>query len=364
MSLDFGIIGLAGSGRTTVFSALTGVVTSGGQESSPRIATAKVPDSRLGVLADMFPGRKVVPAEARYLDIGASLKTLAEGGGIGGKLLGELSQVDALLEVVRAFQNDRIPLPEGGLDVGRDISSLNSELAFSDLLIIERRLERLEVSLRSAKPADRTPLVKEQTLLLRLKKELEGDRPLRELSLSPEEARVIANYQFLTAKPLLIVINIGEKDISRADAVEAELKSRYSRPGCLLTALCAGLESELAQLDSETQLSLRAEYGLKESGRDRVIRLSYELLGLVSFLTVVGDEIRAWPIPNGTIALKAAGKVHTDMERGFIRAEVVSFADLVASGSLAEARKRGLLRAEGKNYVVKDGDVINFLFNV
>ncbi len=365
MSLDIGIIGLVRSGRTTVFSALTGASLSGSQESfASRIGTAKVPDVRLGVLAGMFPGRKVVPAETRYLDISASIKSLAEGGGIGGRLLTELSKVDALLEVVRAFPDERVPHPEGDLDMGRDIASLNEELAFSDLLIIEKRLERLEVSLRSAKPAERPPLLKEQELLLRLKKELENDYPIRELSLNPEETRAIANYQFLTAKPLLVVVNIGEKDLAQSDTIKAELTSRYSRPGCLPTTLCAKLEAELAQLDSETQSSLRAEYGIKESGRDQVIRLSYELLGLISFLTVVGDEIRAWPIPKGTIALKSAGKVHSDMERGFIRAEVISFNDLVACGSLAEARKKGLLRAEGKNYLVKDGDVINFLFNI
>jgi hypothetical protein len=199
---------------------------------------------------------------------------------------------------------------------------------------------------------------------VKLKSELEKDIPIRELNLSPDETRILAGYQFLTAKPLLIAANIGEDQIQQVESIEATLNTRYSRPKCRALALCGKLEMELAQLDDTEAQELRTGYGIKESGADRIIKLSYELLGLISFFTVVSAEVRAWSIPRGTDAVRAAGKIHSDMERGFIRAEVVRFDDLVKSGNLAEARKRGLLRLEGKSYTVQDGDVITFLFNV
>ena len=201
-------------------------------------------------------------------------------------------------------------------------------------------------------------------MLTKLKAVLENDIPIRELELTTDEARTITSYQFLTAKPLLIVVNIGEEQLSQAVSLEAELNSRYSRPKCRLITLCGKLEMELAQLEDSAAEELRTEFGLKESGLDRVIKLSYELLGLISFFTIASGEVKAWSIQSGTNAHKAAGKIHTDMERGFIRAEVISYDDLVKCGSLSEARKKGLLRLEGKNYIVRDGDVITFLFNV
>ncbi len=223
---------------------------------------------------------------------------------------------------------------------------------------------RIETSLKGAKPAERQGLLREQELLTKVKADLEKDVPIREQRLAADEARVIANYQFLTAKPLFIVVNIGEEQLPQAESLEKELSSRYSRAQYRLIALCGKLEMELTQLDDSAAEGFRAEFGMTESGLNRTIRLSYELLGLISFFSIASGEVKAWSIQDGTSAVKAAGKIHSDMERGFIRAEVIGYDDLVKCGSLAEARKKGLLRLEGKSYIVKDGDVITFLFNV
>jgi len=363
MSVDVGIIGLAKSGKTTIFNALTK-----GQASidstAPNIGVTRVPDPRLDKLADLLHPKRLVFTEARYFDIGAPAKGPAKELGISGQLLNQLSQVDALISVVRAFADDSIPHVEGSLDIERDIANTNLELTFSDLTIIERRMERVSVSLKGAKPPERQALLREQELLAGIKADLEKEVPIREQALSPDTDRAIASYQFLSAKPLLIVVNIGEDQLPQATSLEADLNSRYQRPGCRVITLCGKLEMELSQLDDSDAEAFRAEMGLKEPGPDRTIRASYELLRLITFFTTASDELKAWSIPDNTSALKAAGKIHSDMERGFIRAEVISHNDLIACGSLAEARKKGLLRLEGKNYVVRDGDVITFLFNV
>ena len=368
MSVNIGIIGLARSGRTTIFNALTkgkADTRSYIQEGlAPHIGITKVPEPRLKILADMLHPNRIVPAEVTYIDIGASVKGLVKDKTVSGQFLTQLSNVDALINVARAFTDESIPHIEGSLDIERDIATMNLELAFSDLAIIERRLERIEISLKAAKQPERQSLLHEQEMVMKVKADLEKDVPIRELSLTADEARAMANYQFLTAKPLLIVVNIGEEQLSQAGALEAELSSHYSRPKCGIITLCGKLEMELAQLENSTAEELRAEFGLMEAGLDRVIKLSYELLGLISFFTTVSGEVKAWSIQSGTNAVKAAGKIHSDMERGFIRAEVISYDDLVKCGSLSEARKKGLLRLEGKNYIVQDGDVITFLFNV
>jgi len=368
MSVDIGIIGLAKSGRTTLFNALTRGEADTGKYTQEgythHIGTAEVPEPRLKVLADMLHPKRVVPASATYTDIGASVRSLVKEKGIGGQLLAQLGNVDALINVVRAFADDSIPHVEGSLDIDRDITNMDLELAFSDLALLERRLERIGLSLKSAKPPERPGLLHEQELLVRIKGGLEKDVPVRELALSAEEARIMAGYQFLTTKPLLVVVNIGEDQLPRAASLAAELNSRYARPKCQAITVCGQLEMELAQLDNSAAGELRAEFGITESGAERIIKLSYGLLGLISFFTIASDEVKVWPIPSGTDALRAAGKIHSDMEKGFIRAEVISYDDLVKCGSLAEARKKGLLRLEGKNYIVQDGDVITFLFNV
>ncbi len=368
MSIDIGIIGLPQSGKTTIFNALTkgkADITSHATEGiTPHIGTAKVPEPRLGVLDEMLHPKKVVPAEARYIDIGASVKTLAQDKGIGGELLNQLSNVDTLISVVRAFVDESIPHPEGSLDVKRDITTLNLELVFSDLAIMERRLQRIETSLKGAKPPERQGLLREKEILMKFKADLEKDMPIRELTLDPSESRIIANYQLLTAKPLLIAVNIGEEQLPQAASLEAELNTLYSGEKCGAITLCGKLEMELAQLENSAAQEFRTEFGLKESGLERTIKLSYELSGLISFFTIVSNEVRAWSIRKGTTALKAAGKIHSDMEKGFIRAEGISYDDLVKCGSVAEARQQGRLRLEGKDYIIQDGDVITFLFNV
>jgi len=363
MSIDIGIIGLAKSGKTTVFNALTkGKADT--RSLAPHIGIAKVPEPRLKVLTDILNPKRVVPAEISYTDIGASVKGLGGDRAISGQILNQISNTDALINVVRAFTDESIPHIEGSLDVERDIATTNLELAFYDLGIIDRRLERIETSLKGAKATERQSLLREQELLTKIKANLEKDVPTRELRLTTDEARTIANYQFLTAKPLLIVVNVGEEQIPQAASLEAELNSHYSRAKSSIITLCGKLEMELTQLDNDTAEGFRAEFGITESGLDRVIKPSYELLGLISFFTIVSGEIKAWSIQKGTNALKAAGKIHSDMERGFIRAEVISYDDLVKCGSLSEAHKKGLLRLEGKSYIVQDGDVITFLFNV
>ena len=368
MSVDIGIIGLAKSGKTTVSNALTkGKADTGDyttESVTPHIGITKVPEPRLKTLADMLQPKRVVPAEVRYIDIGASVKSLVKDKGIGGEMLNQLSNAAALINVVRAFSDERIPHVEGSLDVERDIATMNLELVFSDLAIMERRLERIETSLKGAKAPERQAFLQEQETLMKFKADLEKDIPIRELKLTTSEAKTIANYQFLTAKPLLIVVNIGEDQLPEAESLEAELNSRYAQEKCRVITLCGKLEMELSQLENSEAEEFRTDFGLKESGLDRVIKLSYELLGLISFFTTVSSEVKAWSIQNGTSALKAAGKIHTDMERGFIRAEVISYDDLVKCGNLSEARKKGLLRLEGKDYIVRDGDVITFLFNV
>jgi GTP-binding protein YchF len=361
MSIDIGIVGLAQSGKTTIFNALTrGQADT--KSSTPHIGKAKVPEPRLKALADMLQPKRVVPTEVSYIDIGASVK--AGEGGMGGQILGELSNTDALINVVRTFADDSIPHAEGSLDVERDITAINLELALHDSGIISRRLERIETSLKGADPTERQGLLREQQLLEKLRLELEKELPIRQLNLTADEAKTMANFQFLTAKPLLIAVNIGEEQIDGAASLETELNSRHRGAGLGVITLCGKLEMELTQLDDEAEKECRAEFGITEPGLDRVIKLSYQLLDLITFFTTVSDEVKAWSIPRGTTALKSAGKIHSDMERGFIRAEAISYDDMMKCGSMAEAHKKGRLRLEGKNYTVQDGDVITFLFNV
>jgi GTP-binding protein YchF len=368
MSISIGIIGLPQSGKTTVFNALTrgkaDTASHASESASQHVGTARVPEPRLKVLNDLLHPGKVVAAEARYIDVGASVKTLAQDKGIGGQLLNQLSAVDTLICVVRAFTDASIPHPQGSLDVKRDINTLNMELVFSDLAIMERRLEKLETSLKAAKPGERQNFLQEKEILLKFKTELENEKPLRGLPVEATAARFIANYQFLTAKPLLIVINIGEEQLPQSASIEAELNAQYAGDRCRVITLCGKLEMELSQLEDSTAQEFRKDFGLKESGLERTIKISYELSDLITFFSIASNEVRAWPIKKGTAAQKAAGKIHTDMEKGFIRAESISFNDLVKSGSIAEAKKHGLLRLEGKDYVIQDGDVVTFLFNV
>jgi GTP-binding protein YchF len=358
------IIGIPKSGKTTIFNALTkgkAEVAAYSPTLAPNIGVAKVSDARLSVLEGIFQPKKTVPAEVSYIDIAGSIKSFGKEGA-GGEFLNYLTTADALLQVVRTFEDDKIPHPEGSIDPKRDIAALDLELAISDLAIMERRLEKLETSLKGAKASERESYLKEQLLLQKIKAELERDKPIRIQGLAKEELKMLANYQFLTAKPMLVALNIGEGQISQAAQLEGDIGALH--PQFAVVALCGKLEMELAQLSDAEAREFREDMGLGKPALDRVIDLSYSLLQLISFFTTVSSELKAWTIPGATPAPKAAGKIHSDMERGFIRAEVISYGDLQNCGNLTEARKRGLLRTEGKNYIIQDGDVVTFLFNV
>jgi GTP-binding protein YchF len=370
MALNLGIVGLQGSGKTTLFNAITGshaqtsAYSSGDQ---PNVAMVKVPDPRLDVLARMYNPRKFTPADVQFVDVpgmSGAAKEKESKEPISRQTLGFISTVDALVLVVRAFENAAVPLPEGspGVDPMRDLETVMLEMAFSDLGIIERRLERLKGEIQKMKGAEREMREHEQEVLTRIGPSLEDGTHIRALGLSEDEDKAIRNFGFLTAKPVLVVVNLGEENLDSTTELEARV--REAVPSSEVIAIPAQLEMEIAQLAPEDAAEFRESMGVGPSRLGEVVTKSYSLLGLISFLTAGEDEVRAWTIRRGTVAQRAAGTIHTDLERGFIRAEVVHFDDLIAAGNMVEAKKRGTVRSEGKTYVVKDGDVINVLFNV
>ena len=366
--MEICIIGLPKSGKTTIFNALT----KGTAETkayapaglAPNIGVAKVPEPRLDALTKMFRSKKTTPAEIKYVDIAGVNKLFSKSDGFDPQLLNYLNNADALIHVIRSFDDDTVPHMEGSVDPKRDASILDMELLFSDLAIIERKIQRLESSFKSSKPSERESAAREHTLMQKIKIDLEKEVPIWRQNLTPEEIKGLSNYQFLTAKPMLIVINIGEGQLSGANEIEAQFRTLYPNAQFDIIALCGKLEMELTQLSDADAEAFRTDLNLSEPALNRLIKRSYNLLGLISFFTTGEDESKAWTIRNDTPALKAAGKIHSNIERGFIRAETVHFDDLIRMGSMAEARRHGLLRLEGKTYTVKDGDVINFLFNV
>ncbi len=369
MTTKLVIIGLPSAGKTTVFNALTkaGAQTGnfGGAGDEPNLATVKVPDPRLDRLTEMFNPKSKVPADVQYLDVAGIAKGMAEKG-MSGQLLGHLAQGDALVHVVRAFQSE-VPHPDGSVDPMRDIETLNLELTFSDLGIIEKRLQRLVAQIPKLRGADREAYEREQVVMGQLKEALEADTPLREVvpELDPDDAKNLRGFGLLTAKPLLILLNTGEEQLGAAtEAMIAEARARFGRNRVAIDALAGQIEAEIAQLEDDDAAVFMADLGIEESSRDRVIRLSFDLLGLMAFFTVGPDECRAWTIRRGETAVEAAGAIHSDIQRGFIRAECTSYDDLIAAGGLAETKKHGTFRREGRTYVVQDGDIINFLFNV
>lgn len=363
--MKLGIIGLPNSGKTTLFNVLTGrqvqtgTFTPAGAE--PNIGVVKVPDERLDKLAEMFRPKKVTPATIEYIDIAGLRHEGGVKGELGKELLLHIRNVDALIHVVRTFQNDKVPPAGGDINPERDISTVNLELILLDLDIVEKRIERVEINIK--KKGEKEGIAELQ-LLTKLKQNLEAGLPIRQLELSEDEKKLIKGFQFLTAKPMLIVLNIGEEELKFPERYR-NLKEKYQNLDIPVIELCAEIESQISQLqDKETEKAFMEDLGIKESGLTRLIRVSYELLGLISFLTVGKEEVRAWTIRKGTKAQQAAGVIHSDMERGFIRAEVVSYEDLIKSGSLAAARNKGLLRLEGKDYIVQDGDILEIRFNI
>jgi GTP-binding protein YchF len=366
--MQIAIIGLPGSGKTTVFNTLTrGHADTGGYGGMTlHVGVVKVPDDRLDRLASVFKPKKIVHADVTYVDLPAPPPSSE--GRVGteelpAEHLARLRESDALLHVVRAFEDAAVPHPSGSVDPARDLESLDLELILADLAIVDRRLERLGSSGRHGSPAEREANEREEVIVRRLKTELEAGHPIRDVDLDADESKVIRGFRFLTEKPVLVLLNIGEVDLPKAESLAEETGAAYGHRHALVAALSAKLEMELGELEPEEASVFMADLGLTESGLARVIRLSYDLLGLISFLTAGPDEVRAWPIPDGSAAVDAAGTIHTDLAKGFIRAEVVPYDDLIALGSTAEARKAGKLRSEGRTYRVRDGDVLEVLFS-
>jgi GTP-binding protein YchF len=358
------IVGLPGSGKTTVFNALTGAHAdtggfSGGR-AAPNMGVVKVPDERLDRLSELFHPRKTTPADVTYVDVAIPAGAAREGT-VNPDVLALIRNADALLHVARSFDAGGA---EGPPDAWRDIDALDLEFAIADLMVIEKRLEKLRTSGRHGSPAEREANAQEEALLDRLEPELSAGRPLRALDLTDDDELRLRGYRFLSQKPVLVVLNIDEGQLAAVAELEANGRARYAQPQTDVAALSGKIEAELAQLSAADAALFMDDLGIAEPSRGRVIRLTYDLLGLFSFFTAGEDECRAWTLRRRATAVDAAAAVHSDLARGFIRAEVVTYEDLIACGSLAEARKRGLLRSEGKTYAVRDGDVIEVLFNV
>ncbi|MCA1562888.1 MAG: redox-regulated ATPase YchF [Acidobacteria bacterium] len=357
--LRAGLIGFPSSGKTSLFQLVTSAreAPRASGRADANVGVSRVPDERLDRMTALFNPRKRVPATVEFADIA----------GVGGARTGAQAlldvapfrNADALLHVVRMFRDPSVPHPAGSVDAARDVRAMEDELILADLGVVERRLERLERDLKKGNSAE---LRREQEILHRCREALEAGRPLRALELAGNDAKLLRGFQLLSAKPLLLVLNLDEADLAKAnDAVGiAGLESFMSGAATRAVPICAKIELEIAQLDAADASAFMADLGLRESGLDRVIRASYDLLGYISFFTVGEDECRAWSIPRDTQAVLAAGEIHSDISRGFIRAEVVRYEDLLARGTLAACRDHGELRLEGKEYVVLDGDVINF----
>jgi len=359
--LRVAIIGLSNSGKTTVFNALTGQniditiypTTSG----EPHMGIVKVPDSRLDKLAEIFRPKKTTNASIEYIDyIGLTKGNMEQNR----KVFDLIKGVDAIVHVIRLFEDNAVVHPIGNVDPLRDIETIELELIFGDLEFVEKRLERMEEGAKKGKKPDES----EKKLLIKCKDFLQKEILLRDVTLNEEEQNSMKPLQFLSTKPEILVLNIGEKDLSAEYIKKLQLSILNRYPSLSVLPLCGKIEMEIAQLSPDDAKPFLDDLSLKEPASNKLIKVCYDTLGFISFFTYVGDEVRAWTITKGMDAQKAAGKVHSDIERGFIRAEVISFDDFISVGSIHAAKEKGLLRLEGKTYEVKDGDIINFRFNV
>lgn len=322
-------------------------------------------DPRLSKLGEMHMASKLVPADVVYVDMPTGTEEVSKGFGIGGQLLNHLQKSDALMIVARAFENPSVADERGGVDVMRDITEMLLELSFVDLAVLERRLEKVKDSFKSAKQQERAWLMKELVLLEKVQTGLENEILIQHQVLDSEDRKAISGYRFLTDKPIISIANVGEESLSQLEATEEELRSEFGTHQVSTAVLCGKLEIELAQMSLGEETGFRKEMGLpSESGLDRMVRLCYKALGQMTFFTAGPKEVHAWTVAMGSNALMAAGRIHSDLQRGFIRAEIMGYEDFIACGSEVEAKKRGKLRQEGKTYVMRDGDIINVLFNV